>query len=213
MFDLVPCKCKSETYIPSCIKLMPMLWHTQTGCTETLFFYIFLTHKNMKNSPLKVGYFRKIAEFSVLLKTTQYAQKQKATRFIWVFIGLVIYNNGTRLNFCWHQTSHMVEPGINFQCVLSTFWDILASSWALHHNFFTDLIWITRNFKRLHYGRCMLWDPSEKGHQVLHFYSRVNFITSWLSWLQMIWNDYKWLSVSKKITEVIWSHLRSFGII
>jgi hypothetical protein len=46
-----------------------------------------------------------------------------------------------------------------------------------------------------HYGWCMLWDPTKKGQQALQLYSAVNFVALWLKWLQMILNDYKWLSM------------------
>ena len=48
-------------------------------------------------------------------------------------------------------------------------------------------------------------------------YGTANFVASWLKWLQMIWNDSKWLQmsvyVSNKSTDVIWFHLKSFGVI
>ena len=40
-----------------------------------------------------------------------------------------------------------------------------------------------------------LRDPTKKGQQALHVYSIANFVASWLKWLQMILNDYKWLSM------------------
>ena len=52
-----------------------------------------------------------------------------------------------------------------------------------------------------------VWDPTKKGQWVLHVYSTAIFVASWLKWLQMS------LYVSKKTTEVIWIHLKSFGVI
>ena len=48
----------------------------------------------------------------------------------------------------------------------------------------------------------------------LHVYSIANFIASWLKWLQMIWNDSKWVFMCLKNQlrsfEFIWNHLESF---
>ena len=48
---------------------------------ETKFFHIF-AHENMKNPHSKIGYIRKIVEFSVMPKTTQSAKKLKDPRII-----------------------------------------------------------------------------------------------------------------------------------
>ena len=42
--------------------------------------------------------------------------------------------------------------------------------------------------------------PHKKGQWALHVYSIANFVVSWLKWLQMS------MYVSKKSTEIIWSH-------
>ena len=48
--------------------------------------------------------------------------------------------------------------------------------------------------------------PHKKGQWPLHVYSIANFVASWLKWLQMLWNDSKWVSLYLR------SHLNSFKI-
>ena len=67
----------------------------------------------------------------------------------------------------------------------------------------------------MYHGPYLLWDPAKKGQWALQVYSIADFDGSWLEWLQisllqMIWNDFKWLQLTKKL---IWSHLQSFKII
>ena len=50
-------------------------------------------------------------------------------------------------------------------------------------------------FKILH----CVWDPTKKGQWALHVYNIANFVVSWLKWLQMIWNDSKWVCMCQKI--------------
>ena len=49
-----------------------------------------------------------------------------------------------------------------------------------------------------------VWDPAKKGQWPLHIYSVANFVASWL---QMIWNDSKWISMCLK------NQLKSFEFI
>ena len=57
--------------------------------------------------------------------------------------------------------------------------------------------------------------PHKKGHWALHVYSIANFVASCLIWLQMLWNDSKWVSIclinQLKSFEFIWNHLESFN--
>ena len=53
-------------------------------------FFSILPMKTWKRPASKVGYCSKIAEFLVLPKMAQSAQKQKGTIFNWVFISLGI---------------------------------------------------------------------------------------------------------------------------
>ena len=67
--------------------------HLAVQCNvDKLKCFHFLAPASMKKTPSKVGYFSKIAEFSVLPKTAQPAQKQKGIRLILMFIALGIYN-------------------------------------------------------------------------------------------------------------------------
>ena len=46
-----------------------------------------------------------------------------------------------------------------------------------------------------HYVKFLLWDLTRKGQWELHVYSVANFVASWLKWLQMILNEFKWLQL------------------
>ena len=52
-----------------------------------------------------------------------------------------------------------------------------------------------------------VWHPTKKGQWVVHVCSIGNFVTSWLKWLQMIWNGSKWVSMCLK------NQLKSFEFI
>jgi hypothetical protein len=58
---------------------------------------------------------------------------------------------------------------------------------------------------------------TKKGQWGLQVYVIANFVASWLKWLQMTFNEFKWLSVclinQVKTFGVIWDHLESFEII
>jgi hypothetical protein len=70
------------------------------------------------------------------------------------------------------------------------------------------------NQERIRYTTSV-WDPTKKGQWMLHIYSIANFVSSWLKWLQMIWNDSKWVCMclknELKSFEFISNHLESWG--
>jgi hypothetical protein len=56
--------------------------------------------------------------------------------------------------------------------------------------------------------------PHKKGQWALHVYRIANFVVSWFKWLQMIWNNSKWISICQinqlKPFEFIYNNLESF---
>ena len=52
--------------------------------------------------------------------------------------------------------------------------------------------WMIKQILVRHYGRFLLWDPTKKGQWVLHVYTIATYVVSWLKWLQMNLNEFKW---------------------
>ena len=60
-----------------------------------------------------------------------------------------------------------------------------------------------------------VWDPTKKEQWALHVYTIANFVSLWLKWLQMIWNDSNWVCMylknQLKSFKFISNHLESFS--
>ena len=112
--------------------------------------------------------------------------------------------NGWRLYYCCVAWGWSIYPPISFFLTLNNMLVVL---------YFQRYKWVSsshnQNFNRSWPAHCV-WDPTKKGQWALRVYSIANFVASWLKWLQMIWNDSKWVCMclknQLKSFEFIWNH-------